>query len=260
MCNIPHCCLPQESGPCLSPSVAVRPLRPATDRRLGGPLPRQLANRTRAHRAPSGSPRAFPAGPCGPPGICGISGRFRPLSPCARQVAHALLTRPPLAAPSLGFRRGPFDLHVLGTPPAFILSQDQTLMLLLSFPRPGSALLPSGRPFSRGLFSYHCLGFLRGTSVPRPSSEILSGRIRCASGCCAAPCFGIFRSALLFVCQGAGASPSPPGLWTLVASCCSLSSAATSSCYHSFFSLSTAFFIFFNLSCSYSIFSFQTCF
>ena len=240
--------------------MAVRPLRPATDRRLGGPLPRQLANRTRAHRAPSGSPRAFPAGPCGPPGICGISGRFRPLSPCARQVAHALLTRPPLAAPSLGFRRGPFDLHVLGTPPAFILSQDQTLMLLLSFPRPGSALLPSGRPFFRGLFSYHCLGFLRGISVPRPSSEILSGRIRCASGCCAAPCFGIFRSALLFVCQGAGASPSPPGLWTLVASCCSLSSAATSSCYHSFFSLSTAFFIFFNLSCSYSIFSFQTCF
>ena len=180
LCNIPHCCLPQESGPCLSPSVAVRPLRPATDRRLGGPLPRQLANRTRAHRAPSGSPRAFPAGPCGPAGLCGISGRFRPLSPCARQVAHALLTRPPLAAPSLGFRRGPFDLHVLGTPPAFILSQDQTLMLLLSFPRPGSALLPSGRPFSRGLFSYHCLGFLRGISVPRPSSEILSGRICCA--------------------------------------------------------------------------------
>lgn len=91
-------------------------------------------------------------------------------------------------------------------------------MLLLSFPRPGSALLPSGRPFSRGLFSYHCLGFLRGISVPRPSSEILSGRTRCASGCCAAPCFGIFRSALLFVCQGAGASPSPPGLWMLVAS------------------------------------------
>ena len=29
----------------------------------------------------------------------------------------------------------PFDLHVLGTPPAFILSQDQTLILsVLSFP------------------------------------------------------------------------------------------------------------------------------
>src|SRR4029078_7079425 len=46
--TIPHCCLPYESGPCLSPSVAVRPLRPATDRRLGEPLPHQLANRARA--------------------------------------------------------------------------------------------------------------------------------------------------------------------------------------------------------------------
>ena len=29
----------------------------------------------------------------------------------------------------------PFDLHVLSTPPAFILSQDQTLMFYLPFPR-----------------------------------------------------------------------------------------------------------------------------
>ena len=29
--------------------MADHPLRPATDRRLGGPLPRQLANRTQAH-------------------------------------------------------------------------------------------------------------------------------------------------------------------------------------------------------------------
>jgi hypothetical protein len=39
-----------------------------------------------------------------------------------------LLTRPPLAAriaPAL-----PLDLHVLGTPPAFNLSQDQTLQLI----------------------------------------------------------------------------------------------------------------------------------
>ena len=34
-----------------SPNVADHPLRPATDRRLGGPLPRQLANRTQAHPA-----------------------------------------------------------------------------------------------------------------------------------------------------------------------------------------------------------------
>src|SRR5699024_10913310 len=38
-----------EFGPCLSSNVAVHPLRPATDRRLGGPLPRQPANQTRAH-------------------------------------------------------------------------------------------------------------------------------------------------------------------------------------------------------------------
>ena len=46
-----------------------------------------------------------------------------------RQVAHVLLTRPPL---------NPFpkelhslDLHVLGTPPAFVLSQDQTLKTIV---------------------------------------------------------------------------------------------------------------------------------
>jgi hypothetical protein len=47
------------------------------------------------------------------------------LSPAEGQVSHVLLTRAPLSAyPKTGF---PFDLHVLGTPPAFILSQDQTL-------------------------------------------------------------------------------------------------------------------------------------
>ena len=53
-----------------------------------------------------------------------------------RQVTHALLTRPPLSHPRLPFeqalrsvRNASFDLHVLSTPPAFILSQDQTLML-----------------------------------------------------------------------------------------------------------------------------------
>ena len=39
--------------------------------------------------------------------------------------SYALLSRPPLAAsPKTAL---PLDLHVLGTPPAFILSQDQTL-------------------------------------------------------------------------------------------------------------------------------------
>nr|DAN07242.1 MAG TPA: R3H domain [Caudoviricetes sp.] len=29
--------------------------------------------------------------------LCGLSGNFSPLSPCIRQVIHALLTRPPLS-------------------------------------------------------------------------------------------------------------------------------------------------------------------
>ena len=41
------------------------------------------------------------------------------------QVGHALLTRSPLSpGPKPGI---PFDLHVLSTPPAFILSQNRTL-------------------------------------------------------------------------------------------------------------------------------------
>ena len=50
------------------------------------------------------------------------------LSVCTGQVTHALLTRPPLTP------KGSLDLHVLGTPPAFILSQDQTLMLKVCLP------------------------------------------------------------------------------------------------------------------------------
>ena len=44
-----------------------------------------------------------------------------------RQVTHALLTRPPLGYLAITS----FDLHVLGTPPAFILSQDRTLILMV---------------------------------------------------------------------------------------------------------------------------------
>ena len=58
---------------------------------------------------------------------CGISFRFQALSPSERQVTHALLTRPPLNFFKASFKKIPFDLHVLGTPPAFVLSQDQTL-------------------------------------------------------------------------------------------------------------------------------------
>ena len=63
--------------------------------------------------------------------LCGISSRFQLLSPTERQVPHALLTRSPLSHPfrltEVALQGASFDLHVLGTPPAFVLSQDQTL-------------------------------------------------------------------------------------------------------------------------------------
>ena len=58
--------------------------------------------------------------------IFGISSRFRLLFPSSGQVSHVLRTRSPLDLPE----QAPwisFDLHVLSVPPAFVLSQDQTL-------------------------------------------------------------------------------------------------------------------------------------
>ena len=66
--------------------------------------------------------------PCGSVVLCGISRCFHLLSPCAGQIAHALLTRPPLEQLRASSSLSPLDLHVLGTPPAFVLSQDQTLV------------------------------------------------------------------------------------------------------------------------------------
>ena len=54
---------------------------------------------------------------------CGITHHFWWLSPAPGQIAHVFLTRPPRDRP----KAAPFDLHALGTPPALILSQDQTL-------------------------------------------------------------------------------------------------------------------------------------
>ena len=73
--------------------MAVQPLSPATDRRLGGPLPHQLANQTRGHLS---AHKALMYRPCDPYMLCGISSRFQLLSPTERQVPHALLTRSPL--------------------------------------------------------------------------------------------------------------------------------------------------------------------
>jgi hypothetical protein len=56
----------------------------------------------------------------------GISSRFQLLSQSPGQVSHVLRTRSPLSRPEQAPWTS-FDLHVLSTPPAFILSQDQTL-------------------------------------------------------------------------------------------------------------------------------------
>ena len=63
--------------------------------------------------------------------VSGISPPFGELSRSAGQVAHVLLTRLPLGCWALCPKAlGPaasLDLHSLGTPQAFVLSQDQTL-------------------------------------------------------------------------------------------------------------------------------------
>ena len=66
--------------------------------------------------------------------LWGISTNFSVLSPCYGQVAYALRTRAPVATKDskLPFVL-PLDLHVLGLPLAFILSQDQTLHCKKSF-------------------------------------------------------------------------------------------------------------------------------
>ena len=101
--------------------MADHPLRPATDRSLGGPLPHQLANPTRA------PPAAINLSPGFPRGACGISRSFPRLSPTTGQVP----TRYSPVRHSRPAETGQaFDLHVLGMPPAFVLSQDQTLKFI----------------------------------------------------------------------------------------------------------------------------------
>jgi hypothetical protein len=58
-----------------------------------------------------------------PVSTSGISRPFGQLSPSSGQVVYVLLNRLPLA----GIAACPLDLHTLGTPLAFVLSQDQTL-------------------------------------------------------------------------------------------------------------------------------------
>ena len=49
--------------------------------------------------------------------------------PVCEVDAKALLTRSPLIILHIAMENNPFDLHALSTPPAFILDQDQILIL-----------------------------------------------------------------------------------------------------------------------------------
>ena len=59
-------------------------------------------------------------------GVCGISHRFQWLSPTPGQIPTRYSPVRRCPPPEDGFS---LDLHVLGLPPAFVLSQDQTLKL-----------------------------------------------------------------------------------------------------------------------------------
>ena len=112
--------------------MAVQPLSSATHPGLGGPLSRQLADATQGH--PPARPKPpFIRLPCGRgrhPALAGVSARYSGpggrFPTCYSPVRHWARDCSP----------APSDLHVLGTPPAFILSQDRTLKVKL---RPGPA-------------------------------------------------------------------------------------------------------------------------
>ena len=73
--------------------MADRPLRPATRRCLGGPLPHQQADRPRAHPE---AQKPFFTSTCEVVKVSGINPGFPGLSQSSGQVAHVLLTRSPL--------------------------------------------------------------------------------------------------------------------------------------------------------------------
>ena len=125
--------------------MADRPLRPATRRCLGRPLPHQQADRPRVppeaesisspgHAARWGHPVLAAVSRCYP----SLRGR---LLTCYSPVRHSVFS-------SVATEWTSFDLHVLSTPPAFVLSQDQTLHRDLQSLAPKRSTLRSGEPVS----------------------------------------------------------------------------------------------------------------
>ena len=101
--------------------MADRPLRPARDRSLGKPLPYQQANLTQAHLTARASKERPPFPRRVYAVLIRVSPSYPPLKGRFLRVTHPSAT---LLAPEGTFS---FDLHVLGVPPTFNLSHDQTL-------------------------------------------------------------------------------------------------------------------------------------
>ena len=145
--------------------------------------------------------------------LCGISSRFQLLSPCVRQVIHALLTRPPLS-------------HKI-----FISEENQIeCFVRLACVRHAASVHPEPgsnshvKKFFPASFIWHCLLLIRVAS--RSFSSIclfLNLAIHFSEN------LGIFRVALLFICQRS------------VFLSLLLFSAATLISYHDRFRLSTTF-------------------
>ena len=108
----------------------------------------------------------------GPPNTSssGISPLFSGLFLSQRQITHVLRTLAPLRFTCIATFKPAFDLHVLSTPPAFVLSQNQTLRieslveylssLYLLFTQQKSTI--SIVPLLRGLFlNYRTIQFSR---------------------------------------------------------------------------------------------------
>lgn len=138
--SIPHAAsLHQACAHCaISPTAASRrslgrisvPVWPTT---LSGRLPvdalvgRHPTNKLIGREPIPRRKTSFPAQPCDQTGTSGIRPRFQSLSRsrgagCPR-ITHPFATNPHHQKDSASS----FDLHVLSTPPAFVLSQDQTL-------------------------------------------------------------------------------------------------------------------------------------
>ena len=102
--------------------MAGRPLSPAIRLRLGRPLPHLLADRTRVSQVPDRSfyPKAYGV-------LAVVSNCCPPVLDKSSRVTHPSAT---MLTKKQASQLTPFDLHVLGTPPAFVLSQDQTLRLI----------------------------------------------------------------------------------------------------------------------------------